>query len=88
MTGVWPVSVRAVRCRAVFVEGSIEKPVQECGRLIWPWQDVVREYDPECGGAVVHHECHHRATRAEWEPEYNAEWTIWLNCAHRTERRG
>lgn len=54
-----------------------------CGRLIWPWQDVVREYRPM---DLVHHACHHRSTEYLWRQDYGDRWTEWLNCEHTTDR--
>ena len=71
----WPVSITVNRCGAFLVD---------CQRLIWPWQAAVRDYDPECGGSLRHHECHHRETRLLWEEERGDRWTERLNCEHTT----
>ena len=90
MKGYWPISKPYVRrCRAFFESPYPTVSVPEprfCGRLIWPWQDVVREYDPECGGALVHHACHHRSTEYLWRADYGDRWTEWLSCEHTTDR--
>ena len=81
----WPV-VFALRLRRCHAWRYDDEERRFCGRLIWPWQRLVREWDPECGGALVHHDCHHYATRSLWEREYGEAWTSWLHCEHVTDR--
>lgn len=71
---VWPVSIGLRRCGAYLAD---------CERLLWPWQDVVRKWDPECGGPLMHHECHHREQQRIWS-DPDETWTDWLSCEHST----
>lgn len=79
MRGLWPLRVELRRCMAWYgpAEGRI------CRGLIWPWQDVVDTTSPEYE-TLVHHECHHRQTRALFEPSCGDDWTSLLECEHRT----
>jgi len=85
MKGYWPIPrPRVRRCWAFY--GVDSASATHCHGLIWPWQDVVREYDPECGGALVHHRCHHFDREFLWREDYGDRWTDWLNCEHTTDR--
>jgi hypothetical protein len=85
MKGFWPISIHLVRCRAIFWKTNFDKKRYGCGKLLWPWQDIVREYDPECGGCYVHHECHHRSVKELWEDSeiLVRDWEQELNCEHK-----
>ena len=87
-SGYWPVVLYLRRCRAIFLSpGGTAASRERCDRLIWPWQDIRRTYDPECGGELRHHACLHRETQALWqEPDDNQDhWKRWLSCEHRVE---
>lgn len=88
----WPLhfELHLNRCREGYFTPEPDYEFIVCNGILWPWQDVIREWDPECGGPWVHHACHHRYWQSsndmnkERHPDmYDPErWREFLSCEH------
>ena len=78
----WPIHFGFNRCTAFFWD---DRHPNRCNKLLWPWQNVIYDPEPDSFGKL-HHECYHEEVKSLWMREERAVREVWqdyLWCEHK-----